>query len=520
MAQKIIPFLFENLLLFSLLFAGIWLIKKVFYRSISASLHYILWGIVILKLILPVSLPSEASPWNLLAQKEAPAQNVSVQNQETMSETDAYANRLIEVKQPQTMETVTEIPALNKTTSNFSVQNTQAGKQVNIDYMILAVWIWIVGVLLLLIRMAFRMANFKKKINITKTPPPDILINLLQQCKDKLHIKKEIRLCMQGVLDVPAICGVIRPVLIVPEAFLDFEDEEKIKHVFLHELIHYRHGDLFVIRLLSLLTILYWFFPPVWLAARLIRKDMETACDSAVIRVLGDERRKHYIHTVIQFAGIRNKPNLAATLNLNDGHNNMKRRITGMYLHKKTRTLIKIPVLLLAAVIAFACFTTACQPTPAKPVVVNKNDGKLEQKIAQPEAPVKRYEAPGNWKQEYNILDGTLIVKVDAKVALPDVEKYPVVKLANGKITQEMASKAIKYLYGDTPVYELVAQQTKAELQEALVREKKIYSELLKKAKPGQKEVELVEGTSSQIVNIDDFKQQIDYLEEQIKKSA
>lgn len=48
-------FVLENILTFAALFLGIWLIKKVFNNKMSSLMHYLLWGVVVLKLVLPFS---------------------------------------------------------------------------------------------------------------------------------------------------------------------------------------------------------------------------------------------------------------------------------------------------------------------------------------------------------------------------------------------------------------------------------------------------------------------------------
>jgi hypothetical protein len=72
-----------------------------------------------------------------------------------------------------------------------------------------------------------------------------------------------------------------------------------------------------------------------------------------------------------------------------------------------------------------------CQPTPEKPVVVGKNDGDNEVtslfgKTSETEG---SYEAPESWKEETPITSAGLTVAIDAEITVPNVTKFPVVKV-------------------------------------------------------------------------------------------
>ena len=56
-----------------------------------------------------------------------------------------------------------------------------------------------------------------------------------------------------------------------------------------HELAHVRRRDCLRKLLLIACLCLYWWNPLVWAMVRLANRDMELACDEAVLRVLGPE---------------------------------------------------------------------------------------------------------------------------------------------------------------------------------------------------------------------------------------
>lgn len=78
---------------------------------------------------------------------------------------------------------------------------------------------------------------------------------------------------------------------------------QRMRLVLLHEMEHIRllhpnHKGLMV----SGLTGLYWWNPVLWLACRLACRDMELACDEAVLEKLEPAERREYAHTLVELA--------------------------------------------------------------------------------------------------------------------------------------------------------------------------------------------------------------------------
>lgn len=201
------------------------------------------------------------------------------------------------------------------------------------------------------------------------------------QCKNELCIKKDIRLVLQGVLPVPAIMGIFKPVLVLPDKLMHDKNPARMRHIFTHELMHYKRKDLHTIWCLNILNAVYWFNPLVWLCFKLIHRDMETACDHMVVQSLGNDQRRGYILTILKFTGNQSNSRIQAAMSLNDGCIRMEKRIKGMYMRKKTKASVRTTILILALLMTFAAFTAGCQPTPEKAAVAGKNDGLLEEKI-------------------------------------------------------------------------------------------------------------------------------------------
>ncbi len=465
MENAIIRTLFESTALFTVLFAGVWLTKLLFKKQLSAVMHYLLWGIVILKLLVPVGLPSTMSPLNLLG-GSPPAMTRSIDPVNAMNDTitnrtgtPTGQNTAIQYAPP-----VTPVEQTTADTAQLQSPTVQAPFTITWETAVTGVWLaGMAGMGVWLAISAIRMRR-KMAMNDTGNIPGKVHI-LFLQCKRELGIKRKIRLSVQNAFPMPAITGLFRPVLILPADTAKAHDDDQLRHIMMHELNHYKHGDLAVIWILNILNAVYWFNPLVWLCIRLMRKDMETVCDTAVLRRLGRGSRQAYISTILQFAEKNGGERLQAALSINDERIQMKKRIEGMFMKKRTKHSVRIAAILLCGLMAFTCFTTACQPTPATPAVVNKNTD-LVGEVAKANEEGNKAELAKDKQvinEQIQKLNGHLnmefkpnaqvTIKVDADITPVGDRKYPVIREQPENFTKEQFDTFVKYLTNDQPLF-------------------------------------------------------------------
>lgn len=118
----------------------------------------------------------------------------------------------------------------------------------------------------------------------------------------------------------------------------------------------------------------------------------------------------------------------------------------------------------------FTVMITACQPTPEEPVVVNKNDGKLEEAMYQPPALAAPYEAPPHWSE--TVKGDKLDIVIDTDITVPEVDKYPVVKLEPAIFTQQRVNELVDYFARGKKLY-LPYAKTKADYEEEIIEAKR-----------------------------------------------
>lgn len=125
----------------------------------------------------------------------------------------------------------------------------------------------------------------------------------------------------------PCLFGLIRPkVYLTPEAV---QDPILLRHVLTHELTHYRHADHIWSLLRGVCLIVHWYNPLVWAAAILSKKDAELACDEDTIRSLGEAERIAYGKTLIRMTCAQHEAKgfLVTATTMADSKNTLKNRI-------------------------------------------------------------------------------------------------------------------------------------------------------------------------------------------------
>lgn len=154
--------------------------------------------------------------------------------------------------------------------------------------------------------------------------------------------------------------GFLRPVLLVPEGAQPGADGA---YLLAHELVHLRRHDLARKALFSLVLALHWYNPAAWLLAKRAGRDMETACDEAVLTALGAEHRAAYCDALLHAVGHGRAPALTTCFSLTK--KDVKVRFARLWdTSPKRRGAAALAVFCLAAALAGAL--VACSAAPAE----------------------------------------------------------------------------------------------------------------------------------------------------------
>jgi TonB family protein len=117
-----------------------------------------------------------------------------------------------------------------------------------------------------------------------------------KQIGDELGVARRVLLLQSDVPDLLATWGAFRPRVALPRGAQDWPDD-RIRAVLCHELAHVQRCDWPVQLATQVLSILQWFNPVCWIAARRLRRFSEMACDDRTLQS-GVSARDYAMHLV------------------------------------------------------------------------------------------------------------------------------------------------------------------------------------------------------------------------------
>lgn len=160
----------------------------------------------------------------------------------------------------------------------------------------------------------------------------------------------------------PFILGVLRPRIYLPSGL----SEEHVAHVLAHERAHLHRRDHLIKPLAYLLLSLFWFQPLLLVAYVLLCRDVERACDERVIRRMSDEQKCGYSEALLH-CSLRRR--LVTVCPLAFGEVSAKERIRAVLSYKKPTLWIMLAAVVAALVVA-VCFLT----DPQEKTIVGETD--------------------------------------------------------------------------------------------------------------------------------------------------
>ena len=148
----------------------------------------------------------------------------------------------------------------------------------------------------------------------------------------------------------PFVLGIIKPRIYLPFNM----NGQDLEHVVAHEQAHIRRKDHWWKPLGFLLLTIHWFNPLMWLAYVLLCRDIELACDEKVIKELGNEQRADYMQALVACSVNRR---MIAACPLAFGEVGVKERVKSVMNYKKPAFWVIIIAVIVCVGVA-VCFLT------------------------------------------------------------------------------------------------------------------------------------------------------------------
>ena len=257
--------LFEMTVSGGVLILVITVIRALAINRLPKRTFLILWGVALLRLLIPFSLPFQL---NIFAMAERASATESVPTVTERNNTVILTAKQAAIAAQQTALAAGDAPSQE-----------------------VSVWriLWLAGMAAALL---FFVTAYIRHLCAFRAAGP-VENSFTRDWRSSHRLRRPIAVRESGGITAPLTYGVFRPVILVP-AGIDWEDVGTLNYVFAHEYTHIRRFDALLRLLLITALCVHWFNPLVWVMVILALRDIELSCDEAVVRRFGLENRWAY----------------------------------------------------------------------------------------------------------------------------------------------------------------------------------------------------------------------------------
>jgi len=324
------------------------LLVRLFLKKAPKIYSYLLWAVVLFRLLCPFSVESQFS---IIPER---AQNIP---QDVALDTSAYVSTLNVLDAAQRAVGDTLNGGIGTVWVRLESENI-GNKGISMASHI-QVWLLFAGVMWPIGMIGMLGYSVVSYVKLRQRLTGAVSMNVFRTANQESG-----NIYLSDHIESPFVMGILQPKIYLPSSLTEAERE----YIILHEKHHIRRGD-YIIKYLAFLALcIHWFNPLVWVAFVQAGKDMEMSCDEAVIRRQGEQMRAAYAASLLKLA--TGKLNISG-MPLAFGEGDPKGRIKNLAKWKKPKVWIGILsgiAILIVAVICVVNPKSASQEAPSKVV--------------------------------------------------------------------------------------------------------------------------------------------------------
>ena len=351
--------LLEMSLAGALLIIVIALVRALVMHKLPKVTFLVLWAIVLVRLLVPFSIPSQVSVFNLgnILNNRVNESHIPQIYETSPIRLPAFtpiwqppAGSAIVDASPSDMATATVRPIGNP--GRPAIQPMSL--------------VYLVGVVLSTV--FFAVLYFKHRVEFRTSLPVSNDFTVQWLARHKLRRRISIR--VSDKISAPLTYGILRPVILLPKV-TDWANHSQLKYILAHEYVHIRRFDTLTKLIMAVALCIHWFNPVLWAMYFLFNRDMEITCDEAVIKMFGETSKQSYALTLIGM--VERRSYLPVMYNHFSKHAIEERIISIMKIKKAT--IIGTMLALALIVTTAAVFATTGMGYTHEPVVLASASG-------------------------------------------------------------------------------------------------------------------------------------------------
>lgn len=352
---------------------------RIILKKAPRIYSYLLWLIVFVRLLCPVTLES---PVSIIPARE----QIMEAGAETMPDFPLLADNQQVPQNPQALaggEKSQQTPAVSdwQVLSEHITNLPEPEQPIQKKWDAETVFFTVAGIVWLGVAAALMLYN----------------VITLKRLKKRLlsAVKQEDGYFISTAIETPFVLGFFSPRIYLPDGIQGRE----LSYILEHERTHLWRKDYVIKPACLFLTCIYWFNPFVWAAFLLMGKDMEMSCDEHVLGRLGEDIKADYSESLLQFASGRKY--IAVPLAF--GENGVKSRIRNVLRFKKAKIWISVAAVLLCVAAGAVLLTTRQNKEPDSQTTEPNGTGEENIELPAPTAKVEGdlFTAVNEWVSEY-----------------------------------------------------------------------------------------------------------------------
>lgn len=320
----------------AVLILAVVVLRTLAMKRLPKDTFLILWGIVLLRLTVPYSVPSELSVYSWIEKNmNGRFNDISVINQPVDNhgiDSMGINIGMNNMNDNSTQESPAQNHALDKNDTSV-VKKPDHNSRRFVSSSLICMVVWCVGMLSCMIY--FTVLYLRCRFEFQTALPVE---NPFAQHWLAEHPHRCPAIRQSDKISTPLTFGIWRPVILMPKN-TDWENTQQLEYILMHEYIHICRYDVLSKLLATYALCVHWFNPFVWIMYILFNRDVEISCDEHVVRCFGENAKSVYAKILIQMeaqrSNIRTYLPLGSGFLFKIGDNAMEERITAIMKIKK-----------------------------------------------------------------------------------------------------------------------------------------------------------------------------------------
>lgn len=283
----------------SIMIGAVFVLRALLKNKMPRFVFPLLWGVVLLRLLVPFSL---SSPFSL----PVPFLAGLFTEEAVYTEQEAWAGPLEGTADPVWAQetaggerTITQIAMTENQETGMVSEDISYGaygmrNNLNLPNFVL---LYFLGIVIAAGVLGWQKYGYTKKLKNGLLMEHNETVNDLLREMNMGHVL----VFTNDEIASPMVCGLLNPRIYLPTR-MDFRNVVQLRHVLAHETMHIRRRDNWLKCVMLAAICVHWYNPLVWMMSKCLSSDLEAACDAAVLGQLGEEERKGYAFSLLAMA--------------------------------------------------------------------------------------------------------------------------------------------------------------------------------------------------------------------------